>query len=49
MIGPALVLHAQWVEPGRAGCNIGGSVLITDDGIEDLNCHTPIAPHRVPA
>ncbi|MDP6602860.1 MAG: M24 family metallopeptidase [Rhodospirillales bacterium] len=47
--GQALVLHAQWVEPGRAGCNIGGSVLITDDGIEDLNCHTPIAPHRVPA
>lgn len=45
--GMALVYHSQWFEPGVAGCNVGNAVLITDDGAENLNRHTPLTPHRV--
>jgi Xaa-Pro aminopeptidase len=45
--GMTLVVHTQWFEPGRMGCNIGSCLLITEDGVENLNAHTDFAPHRV--
>ena len=47
--GMAFVLHSQWLEPEVAGCNVGECYLVTADGAENLSCHTPLAPHRVPA
>lgn len=47
--GMTFVLHAQWIEPEVAGCNVGDCYLVTDSGVENLSCHTPLVPHRVPA
>ena len=47
--GMTFVAHCQWLEPKVAGCNLGNSLLVTADGVEDLNPHTPLEPHRVPA
>jgi Xaa-Pro aminopeptidase len=47
--GMTFVVHSQWLEPGVAGCNLGNSLLITDEGAENLSCHTPLEPHRIKA
>ena len=47
--GMTFVLHAQWLDPLVAGCNVGDCYLVTDDGVETLSCHTPLDLHRVPA
>lgn len=47
--GMTMVLHSQWLEPMVAGCNVGECLLVTADGVENLSCHTPLEPHRVPA
>lgn len=47
--GMTFVCHSQWLEPMVAGCNVGNCFLVTDDGVENLTCHTPLEPHRVPA
>ena len=47
--GMTFVLHSQWLEPEEAGANVGDCYLVTDDGAENLSCHTPLTPHRVPA
>jgi len=46
--GMVFVMHAQWLEPLVAGSNIGDCYLVTDDDYENLTCHTPLEPHRVP-
>ena len=46
--GMTFVVHPQWYEPGRVGCNIGNCLLVTETGVENLNAHTPVAPFRVP-
>ncbi len=45
--GMAFIIHAQWSEPNKAGCNIGNFILITEKGIENLTNHTPLEPVRV--
>lgn len=40
------VLHAQWLDPLKAGSNIGDCYLVTDDGFERLTCHTSLDAHR---
>ncbi len=45
--GMTFVLHSQWLEPQIAGCNIGNCYLVTDDGYENMSCHTPLEPHRI--
>ena len=45
--GMVFVLHAQWLDPLVAGCNVGDLYLVTDDGAENLSCHTPLEPFRV--
>jgi Xaa-Pro aminopeptidase len=47
--GMVCVLHSQWLEPLVAGANIGDCILVTDDGVEVLSCHTPLDVHRVSA
>jgi len=47
--GMTFVAHSQWLEPMRAGCNLGNSLLITEDGAENLSRHTSLKPHRVKA
>lgn len=47
--GMVFVAHAQWLDPMHVGCNLGNELLITDDGVENLSCHTPLEPHRVEA
>jgi Xaa-Pro aminopeptidase len=47
--GMVFVLHTQWLEPLKAGCNVGNFYLVTDDGCENLSCHTPLEAHRVQA
>lgn len=47
--GMTFVLHSQWLEPEVAGCNVGDCYLVTETGGENLSCHTPLKPHRVPA
>lgn len=42
-------LHAQWLDPLVAGANIGDCFVVNADGVENLRCHTPLEPHRVPA
>jgi Xaa-Pro aminopeptidase len=42
--GMMFVVHAQWLEPLKAGCNIGNALLVTEDGVENLSCHTPVEP-----
>ena len=47
--GMVFVLHTQWLEPQSAGCNVGDCYVVTAEGFENLSCHTPLEPHRVPA
>ena len=47
--GMTFVAHSQWLEPNVAGCNLGNSLLVTADGVENLSCHTPLEPLRVKA
>lgn len=46
--GMVFVLHAQWVDPLVAGCNVGDLYVVTDDGFENLSCHTELEPFRAP-
>ena len=45
--GMTFVLHAQWFEPKKAGCNLGNSLLVTEDGMENLNNHSALEPYRI--
>jgi Xaa-Pro aminopeptidase len=47
--GMTFVIHPQWYEPGRVGCNIGNCLLVTETGVENLNAHTALEPHRIEA
>ena len=47
--GMVFVLHAQWLDPLVAGCNVGDLYVVTHDGAENLSCHTPLEPFRIPA
>jgi Xaa-Pro aminopeptidase len=47
--GMVFVLHAQYLEPLSAGCNVGDCYAVTADGFENLSCHTPLETHRVAA
>lgn len=45
--GMTFVLHAQWYEPGKGGCNLGNSMVVTEDGVEVLTDRTPMTPARI--
>ena len=45
--GMVFVLHAQWLEPLSAGCNVGDCYAVTADGFENLSCHTPLEAHEL--
>lgn len=45
--GMVFVLHAQWLDPLKSGANIGNCYLVTEDGFENLNCHTPLETIRI--
>ncbi|WP_417262874.1 M24 family metallopeptidase [Celeribacter sp.] len=45
--GMTFVLHSQWLDPLKAGANIGDCYLVTDNGAENLSRHVPLAAHRV--
>lgn len=45
--GMVFVLHAQWVDPMVSGANIGNCYLATEDGFENLSCHTPLDTIRI--
>jgi Xaa-Pro aminopeptidase len=45
--GMVFVLHAQWLDPETAGSNVGDCYLVTEDGYENLTCHTSLEPYRV--
>ena len=47
--GMVFVLHAQWVEPMVAGCNVGDLYTVTKDGFENLSRHTPLETWHVQA
>lgn len=47
--GMIFVLHAQWIEPLVAGSNVGNLYLVTEDGFENLTCHTPLDTFRAEA
>jgi len=47
--GMVFVLHAQWLEPQVAGCNVGDCYVVTADGFENLSRHTPLEAFRVAA
>ena len=47
--GMVFVLHPQWTEPMAAGANIGNCYAVTEDGYENLTCHTPIETVRIKA
>ena len=47
--GMVFVLHTQWLEPLKAGCNIGDCYVVTKDGFENLSRHTPLETHRIAA
>ncbi|MCR8548870.1 Xaa-Pro peptidase family protein [Salipiger sp. P9] len=47
--GMVFVLHAQWLDPLSDGANIGDCYLITEDGYENLSCHSSLETFRVPA
>ena len=47
--GMVFVLHAQWLDPLTSGANIGDCYLVTEDGYENLSCHSPLDAVRVPA
>ena len=46
--GMVFVLHAQWLDPMVAGCNVGNLYVVTNDGVENLSCRTPLETHRSP-
>ncbi|MBZ4021565.1 Xaa-Pro dipeptidase [Rhodobacter sp. TJ_12] len=45
--GMTFVLHSQWLDPLKAGANIGDCYLVTQTGAENLSCHVPLGVHRV--
>lgn len=45
--GMVFVLHPQWTESMVAGANIGNCYVVTEDGFENLSCHTPIETIRI--
>lgn len=45
--GMVFVLHTQWIEPLKAGCNVGDLYAVTKDGFENLTRHTPLDLYRV--
>ena len=47
--GMVFVLHAQWLEPQSAGCNVGDCYVVTADGFENLSRHTSLETYRVAA
>lgn len=47
--GMVFVLHPQWTEVMVAGANIGNCYVVTEDGYENLTCHTPIETIRIKA
>jgi Xaa-Pro aminopeptidase len=46
-VGMIFVLHAQWIDPLVAGSNVGNLYVVTEDGFENLTCHTPLETFRV--
>lgn len=47
--GLSFVLHPQWTESMVAGANIGNCYVVTEDGYENLTCHTPTETIRIKA
>lgn len=47
--GLAFVLHPQWTDAMVAGANIGNAYVVTEDGYENLTCHTPLETVRIKA
>lgn len=47
--GLAFVLHPQWLVPMECGANIGNCYVVTEDGYENLSCHTPAETIRIKA
>ena len=47
--GMIYVIHAQWLEPKLAGCNVGNLLLIREDGAENLSAHSSLEPYRIRA
>lgn len=45
--GNAFVIHPQWLVPQECGANIGNCYVITEDGYENLSCHTPLETIRI--
>lgn len=45
--GMVFVLHAQWLDPLNSGANIGNCYLVTEDGFENLTCHTALETIRI--
>ena len=43
------VIHPQWLVPMESGANIGNCYVVTEDGYENLTCHTPIETVRIKA
>jgi Xaa-Pro aminopeptidase len=46
-VGNVFVLHAQWLDPLRSGANIGDCYLVTENGYENLTCHTDLETFRI--
>lgn len=47
--GLCFVIHPQWLVPMESGANIGNCYVVTEDGYENLTCHTPIETVRIKA
>jgi Xaa-Pro aminopeptidase len=45
--GMTFVVLPQWYEPKTVGCNLGSTLLVTDNGVENLNSHSSLEPYRV--
>ena len=45
--GAVFVIHPQWLAPMESGANIGNTYVVTAEGYENLNCHTPIETVRI--
>jgi Xaa-Pro aminopeptidase len=45
--GMTYIVHAQWFEPKVAGCNLGNFMLVTENGVENLNKHSSLEPYRI--
>ncbi|WP_101876513.1 M24 family metallopeptidase [Lachnoclostridium edouardi] len=45
--GMVFVLHPQWTETMVAGANIGNCYVVTENGYENLSCHTPAETIRI--